>query len=68
MSKTAQTVERKTEKMLLMVLGPTGGVPLARQGQWRDLDAGRNGQVWEHRQDGWYRRDKNGNWSRSQGE
>jgi len=69
MSKTAQTVEGKTEKMLaLMVLGPTGGIPLARLGQVRDLYAGHNGQACEHRQDGWYRWDKNGNWSRSQGE
>jgi len=69
MSKTAQTVEGKTEKMLaLMVLGPTGGVPLARLGQSRDLYVGHNVQAWEHRQYGGYRWDKNGNWSRSQGE
>ena len=54
--------------LALMVLGPTGSVPLARLGQSRDLYAGHKGQAWEHRQDGWYRWDKNGNWSRSQGE
>ena len=54
--------------LAVLVLGPTGGVPLARLGQSRDLYAGRNGQAWEHPQDGWYQQDKNGNWSRSQGE
>jgi len=39
-----------------------GGARLARQGQPRDLDIGRNGQVWEHRQDGWYQQGKKGNW------
>jgi hypothetical protein len=41
---------------------------LARQGQARDLYAGRSGQVWEHRQDGWYKQDNNGNWTRSKPE
>jgi hypothetical protein len=47
---------------------PTGGARLAGQGQARDLYAGRNGQVWEHRQNGWYRQGNNGAWSRSQPE
>ena len=47
---------------------PAGGASLARQGQPRDLYAGRNGQVWEHRQNGWYQQGNNGNWSRSQPE
>ena len=34
--------------LAVLVLGPTGGVPLAREGQRRDLDIGRNGQFWEH--------------------
>ena len=54
--------------LAVLVLGPTGGVPLARQGQRATYDIGRNGQVWEHPQDRWYQQDKNGNWSRSQGE
>ena len=44
---------------------PAGGAGVARQWQSRDLYAGRNGQVWDHRQNGWYRQGNNGNWSRS---
>jgi hypothetical protein len=47
---------------------PTGGARLAGQGQLRDLYAGHNGQVWEHRQNGWYRQGNDGAWSRSQPE
>jgi hypothetical protein len=43
----------------------TGGPSLARQGQSRDLYAGRNGQVWDHRDNGWHRQGGNGRWSRS---
>ena len=52
MSKTAQTgINEDAENV--NGAGPTGGAPLARQGQSRDIYAGRNGQVLEHRQDGW---------------
>jgi hypothetical protein len=47
---------------------PTGGARPAPQGQQRDLYAGRNGQVWEHRQNDWYRQGNNGAWSRSRPE
>jgi len=40
---------------------------VASQGA-RDLYAGRSGQVWEHRQDGWYKQGNNGNFSRSKPE
>jgi hypothetical protein len=44
---------------------PKGGPSLAQQGRSRDLYAGRNGQVWEHRQKGWYQQGNNSRWSRS---
>ena len=47
---------------------PTNGASLARQAQPRDVYAGRNGQVWEHRQDGWYKQNNTGNWTRSKPE
>jgi len=47
---------------------PAGGARIARQGNPRDLYAGRNGQIWEHRQNGWYQQGNNGNWSRSRPE
>jgi hypothetical protein len=46
---------------------PNGGA-LTRQTQLRDVYAGRSGQVWEHRQDGWYKQDSNGTWTRSKPE
>ena len=42
-----------------------GGPSLARRGPSRDLYAGRDGQVWDHRQNGWYQQRNNGRWSRS---
>ena len=48
--------------------GPAGGSRLTPQGQSRDLYAGYNGQVWEHRQDGWYKQGNDGTWSRSKPE
>jgi hypothetical protein len=50
-SKTAQTVINKDGENVNGA-SRAGGARLARQGQPRDLDIGRNGQVWEHRQDG----------------
>jgi hypothetical protein len=44
---------------------PTSTPSIARQGQSRDLYAGRNGQVWDHRQNGWFHQDNHGRWSRS---
>jgi hypothetical protein len=44
---------------------PAGGAGLAREGQSHDMYAGRSGQVWEHRENGWYQQGKNGGWSRS---
>lgn len=47
---------------------PAGGGRLASEGRSRDLYGSRSGQVWEHRPDGWYRQDNNGNFSRSRPE
>jgi hypothetical protein len=48
-------------------VSPAGG-SLARTAQGRDLYAGRNGQVWEHRQDGWYKQDSSDAWTKSKPE
>jgi len=45
---------------------PAGGTRLPGQGQSHDMYAGRDGQVWDHRQNGWYRQGGDGNWSKSQ--
>ncbi len=47
---------------------PAGSGRAASSGQPRDMYAGRSGQVWEHRRDGWYRQGDNGNFSRSKPE
>ena len=48
--------------------GPAGASQLTRPGQSRDLYAGHDGQVWEHRPDGWYKQGNDGTWSRSKPE
>ena len=44
---------------------PMSGGRLAPGGLPRDLYAGRNGQIWERRQNGWHQQRNNGIWSRS---
>jgi hypothetical protein len=48
--------------------GSAGAARLATQGQARDLYASHSGEVWEHRQNGWYRQGNDGTFSRSQPE
>jgi len=47
--------------------GPAAGARVTPQGQSRDLYAGHN-EVWEHRQDGWYKQGNDGRFTRSQPE